>query len=278
MNFDLHTHTTFSDGSFTPEDLIDLALKIGLKGLAITDHDSILAYPSALILAKSKGLQLIPGVEFSCHYKNTSVHILGYSFKCTEPGLLEFCERHKNRRNNRNRKILEKLKDHGVEISEAELKNSASGMVGRPHIAKILVEQGHAPDIASAFKLFLGDGKKCYVSGELFTIEETLNVIHSAGGLAVLAHPHLYYDSPLVKEILSHHPFDGLECEYGKMPPEKNAPWITYATKHGLIMTGGSDFHGTIKPNLPLGATTITQEQAAPLLTRFYDNHSEHAL
>lgn len=277
MSFDLHTHTTCSDGSFTPEELIDLAIKNGLQGLSITDHDSISAYPETLNMAKTKGIILIPGVEFSCHYKDKSVHILGYSFNFTNSELLALCQRHKERRTSRNLKILEKLKACNIEITEEELNTSTSGVVGRPHIAKLIVEKKHASDIAEAFRIYLGDGKKGYVSGEVFTIEETLQALHAAGGLAVLAHPHLYYNHQFVREVMKH-PFDGIESEYAQMPPDKNAPWIAYAKEHHLLMTGGSDFHGSIKPQLPLGATQVSLEQIKPLLTQFYSHYPEYRL
>jgi predicted metal-dependent phosphoesterase TrpH len=267
MSFDLHTHTTCSDGSYTAEELIKLAVGIGLTGLSITDHDSITAYPEAFEIAKKHNIQLIPGVEFSCHYKEKSVHVLGYSFDYQNEAIQNLCKRHYERRANRNLQILEKLKTLGVDITEDELKKSTSGVIGRPHIAKLLIAKGHAADIAEAFKVYLGDGKKAYVAGALFTIQETLDVIHAAKGFAVLAHPHLHYSHTFVKDIMTNHAFDGMECQYSLMSKQKNAPWIEYAKKHDLLMTGGSDFHGTIKPMIPLGATIVTQEQIQRLLS-----------
>lgn len=274
MSYDLHTHSTYSDGSYTPLELILYAAQKGLEGLSITDHDTVDAYPEALTLGQEYHLQILPGVEFSCHYKGQSVHILGYSFDYTHPSLLELCRRHKERRKNRNLEILEKLKKIGFVITEEELINSAKGAVGRPHIAKLLVEKGYVVDIPHAFKQYIGDGKRCYAHGITFTIEETLHVIHEAKGLAVLAHPHLHHSPYFVKELLKF-PFDGLEAEYSQMPLEKNALWINLAKENHLLTTGGSDFHCSIKPTIDLGDTMVKREQIEPLFTQFYSHYKK---
>lgn len=271
MSFDLHMHSTYSDGTLTPEELIVLAEKKGLKGISITDHDSISAYPEAFLYAKKHQINLIPGIELSCHFKNQSTHILGYSFDHAHPSIIGLCKRHSERRTNRNLEILEKLKSLGIEISENELHASTQGVVGRPHIAKILVKRGLVADIPDAFKTYLGEGKKAYCPGEIFSVEEAIQVIHEAKGFAVLAHPHLHYNHAFVKELLNAHRFDGIECVYAIMPAAKNAPWINYAKQKNLLITGGSDFHGTIKPMIPLGSATVQEEQIIPLITRFHE-------
>lgn len=269
MNFDLHMHSTCSDGTLTPEELVVLAKEKGLKGISITDHDSVNAYPDALLHAKKHQITLISGIELSCHFKDESTHILGYSFDYSHPSLLALCERHRLRRVNRNLAILDKLKSLGIEISETELNANATGVVGRPHIAKILVQRGLVADIPDAFKTYLGEGKKAYCPGETFSVEEAIQVIHEAKGFAVLAHPHLHYNHAFVRELLNAHSFDGIECEYAIMPPAKNAPWSNLAKQKNLLITGGSDFHGAIKPMIPLGSATIQEEQIEPLITRF---------
>jgi 3',5'-nucleoside bisphosphate phosphatase len=270
---DLHCHSTCSDGTLTVEELLQLAKKNGIQGLSITDHDTLGAYPEALILGKKLEIQVIPGVEFSTHFKGKSVHILGYSFDFKSPSLHHLCERHQLRREERNRLILEKLKTKNITIQPEELASSSLlHTIGRPHIAKLLVEKGVVPDIATAFHRYIGDGKSCYVQGTTFTIEETLDAIHQAKGLAVLAHPHLQNSRSFVADILQL-PFDGLECEYAKMPPQKNAPWIALALEKKLLMTGGSDFHGSVKPNLKLGATAVDQEKFSPLLEQFHSHY-----
>lgn len=270
---DLHCHSTCSDGTFSVEELLLHAQKNGIQGLSITDHDTVGAYPEALTLGKKLGIQVIPGVEFSAHFKEKSVHILGYSFDFTSPSLQSLCERHRLRREERNHLILEKLKTKKIDIQPEELAaNTPLHTIGRPHIAQILVEKGIVPDIASAFRRYIGDGKPCFVQGPTFSMEETLDVIHQAKGLAVLAHPHLQNSRSFVFDILKH-PFDGLECEYAQMTPKQNAPWIALAKEKNLLMTGGSDFHGSVKPTLKLGATLVDFEKFAPLMTQFRSHY-----
>ena len=269
MSFDLHMHSTYSDGTLTPEELIILAAKNGLKGISITDHDSVSAYPEAFTHAKTHQIKLISGIELSCHFKDHSTHILGYSFDHAHPSITALCKRHSERRTNRNHAILEKLKSLGIEITETELNASAEGVVGRPHIAKILVQRGLVTDISDAFKVYLGEGKKAYCPGETFSVEEAIQVIHEANGFAVLAHPHLHYNRSFVRELLNAHSFDGIECIYAIMPAAKNAPWINYAQQKNFLITGGSDFHGANKPMIPLGSSVVDQEMIAPLISRF---------
>lgn len=272
MSFDLHMHSTCSDGTLSPEELVILAAEKGLKGISITDHDSVNAYPEAFIHAKKHQITLISGIELSCHFKDQSTHILGYSFEYAHPSIISLCQRHRTRRTQRNLAILEKLKSLGIEITEDELNNSTTGVVGRPHIAKILMSRGLVADISDAFKVYLGEGKKAYCPGETFSVSEAIQVIHEAKGFAVLAHPHLHYNHAFVRELLDAHDFDGIECEYGVMPAAKNAPWINYAKQKNLLVTGGSDFHGAVKPMIPLGSAVVQEEQIEPLISRFHSH------
>lgn len=157
---DLHCHSTCSDGSLSPSELIEQAHREGLKGLSITDHDSVEAYPDVFFSAFKYRIQLIPGVEFSTHYSNESVHILGYSFDFENPDIHTLIAKHKQRRLDRNLRILEKLREEGMPIDPQELPATAHGTIGRPHIAKLLVEKGYVPTPMTAFQKYIGDGKK----------------------------------------------------------------------------------------------------------------------
>ena len=210
---DLHCHSTYSDGTLSPKELVDLALSTGLSALSVTDHDSVNAYPEVFFEGEKKGLKIISGAEFSAAHRKTSVHILAYGFSYQHPALTQLCERHKERRSQRNRLILEKLAALKMPITEEELLQENSTMTGRPHIALAMVKKGYVVSVSEAFKKYLGDGKACYASGLTFSVEETLHVIHEAKGLGVLAHPHLINNSGLVNELLEM-PFDGLECFY----------------------------------------------------------------
>jgi len=271
---DLHCHSTCSDGSFTPAELIVHASQQGLNGLSITDHDTTKAYETVFPLAQELGIELLPGVEFSTIQNGVSIHILGYAFNPFHPGILSLCERHILRRKGRNLEILKKLNTLNMplsmeEILEGELNQSHT--IGRPHIAKGLVKKGYVTSIQEAFKKYLGEGKTAYVPGSSFTIEETLNVIHEANGLAIIAHPHLIEQPASVHTLLEMN-FDGIECFYGNFKAEQNERWIKIADKKGWLKTGGSDFHGNIKPTIALGCSWICQETFDAMQKQYLQN------
>jgi predicted metal-dependent phosphoesterase TrpH len=259
---DLHSHTIFSDGSFTPKELIDHAVHVGLSALSITDHDTIEAYVEAVPYAKEKGVLLGTGVEFSSVYKKTNVHILGYDIDLAHPFLIEFCAKQQKRRNDRNNKILEKLRRFRFNIEESDLHNlePRHRAVGRPHIAKLLLEKGYVKSIQEAFSIYIGDGKCCYEQGDNPGIAEVIDVIKQARGKVFLAHPHLMVDGNLVKEVLKH-PFDGIECYYARCNPEKERRWLKIAKEKSYLISGGSDFHGAIKPHISLGCSWVGKDE-----------------
>jgi len=263
---DLHCHTTCSDGSLTPQALILLAKSIGLSGLSITDHDTVDSYASAKPFAKEQGILLGHGAEFSCLFQDLSVHVLAYDFWLEHKSLNELCENHRERRLQRNQVILEKLKRLKMVIEEDEL-NAMGHTIGRPHIAQLLVKKGYVSSIKEAFQLYIGDGKPCFFRGPVFTVEETLQIIHAAEGKAFLAHPHLIQHTSKIKELLKL-PFDGIECHYARLLPEKEKKWIKLAKEKGLLMSGGSDFHGESKEHSPLGSSWVDQESFYKIFNR----------
>lgn len=264
---DLHCHSTFSDGTSTVEELVNLAVQAGLKGLSLTDHDTVAGYPELVKQTQKTDITLLTGVEYSTFYRGHSVHILGYGFSPDHPSLCHLFERHQKRRRERNLLILEKLTKKGMPIDTSLFLTTTPPTAGRPHIAQFLVDQGFVPNIPTAFALYLGDGKSCYVAGEPLSVTETIDTLHTAGGIAVLAHPHLLHSASLVRQLLAL-PFDGLECHYGQFPPKENARWVAMAQRHHLLITGGSDFHGSNKPHLSLGCAGINQETFEKLVQK----------
>lgn len=258
---DLHCHSTCSDGTFSPKELLELAFSKNLQGISITDHDTIQAYTDALFdEAKKFGIRVLTGVEFSCQIQSHSVHILGYNFSLKNNSLLELCQQHMKRRLKRNEAIAHKLKKQGLEISLEKLKNSReSTVIGRPHIASLMVEKGYVQSIDEAFKKYIGEGRPCFDPGEEISVKETLDIIKQAGGKAFIAHPHLVPKKSIVYDLLKL-PFDGIECYYGNFPLKKNLPWCDVARRYNLLKSGGSDFHGANKPNINLGASYTTLE------------------
>jgi len=257
---DLHCHSTCSDGTCTPIELLDLAKEVGLSGLSITDHDTLDAYTDeTLSHAKKMGIDLFTGVEFSTRYHKVSVHILGYGVQKTK-ALLAFCNEHKRRRENRNSAILEKLKSLSLPVSEEELKAVQTGSIaGRPHIAQVMVQKNYVSSIQEAFDRYIGDGKCCFFEGEPFSVQDAIDEIHQAKGKAFIAHPHLIERRGILRIILGMN-FDGIECYYSLLYAKKVEKWLKIAKDKDWLISGGSDFHGAIKPHIKLGCSYVDHE------------------
>lgn len=270
---DLHCHTTCSDGTYSPVDLVKLAHETGLNGLSITDHDTVEAYKSALPAARNYDLPLVSGVEFSAVHRQHSVHILAYSFPLDSTLIQDFCLQHSQQRLKRNQAILNKLTSQGMPIQEEEIYSHSKPFhtVGRPHIALAMLKKGYVTSIQEAFSKYIGEGKPCYEMGRYFDVEETIDLIHRAKGLAIIAHPHLIEESQILLDLLRMN-FDGIEGYYGRFQPKEQERWVKIGLKKGWIITGGSDFHGDIKPNLSLGNSWVNQETFTILLEHFNKN------
>ena len=263
FKYDLHIHTSCSDGTFTPEQVLEIAKSQNLKGLSITDHDTVDAYSNNIIQkAKDLNLELITGVEFSAIEKGYSVHILGYLVDVHSELLLHFVKKHHVLRELRNREIIQKFQKKGFKISYEDLeaqRTQPNQVLGRPHIAQILLNLGHVNTIQEAFERYLGDGRSCYVESKMPSIDETIDIIHRSGGKAVIAHPQLFKKKRILKEILKK-PFDGIECYYAKLGRREAENYVALAKERNWLITGGSDFHGGSKPFLYMGASFIQQE------------------
>lgn len=275
---DLHCHSTCSDGTLSPVEIIELALKNNLQGLSITDHDTISAYPVALAASLKTSLNLISGIEFSAMHRNTSVHILAYSFSPESQIIKDFCSKHQNRRIQRNREILSLLALSKMPLTEKEVDCSelppTEHIIGRPHIASAMVKKGYVSTMQEAFNLYIGEGKPCYSAGSYFSVEETIDLIHQARGLAIIAHPHLVENSRVLQDLLTM-PFDGIEGYYGRFNKEQCARWVKIGEKKGWLITGGSDFHGTIKPTLQLGNSWVNENTFRVLQNHFLANQEK---
>lgn len=272
---DCHCHTVYSDGTLTPIALLSLAKEKQLTGLSITDHDTVDAYPIALPYAKSLGITLVPGIEISAHYQNTSIHVLGYAFNLADPALHRLCERLQADRDMRNHKILDKLAHIKMPISMDEIRAQfPSGTIGRPHIAKLMVAKGYVSTMQKAFARYLGEKQRCYVGGMTLTVPEAIDVIHQAGGFAVLAHPHGLKDKIL--SALCDMPFDGIEVYYGHLSLKQEQPILSIALRKNWLITGGSDFHGEKKSFHGLGCSFTPEETFAQFVSR--SNTNNHAM
>lgn len=265
---DLHCHTRVSDGSATPEEVVALAASVGLQGLSITDHDTVAAIAKASPIAEKQQIQLLSGVEFSCSHKGTSVHVLAYAFHEKNPFIIDFCQKHKIRRQERFSLLLDRLQKIGIVLDLSEIEKTVGYMPGRPHLAQMMVQAGYVPDVQAAFHKYLGENRPGYVPSVSFSVEETLDVIHQAGGLAVIAHPILIKKKRVYQDLLAM-PFDGLEGYYARFHKTDEAPFIQEAEKRGLFITGGSDFHGDVKPRIHLGSSWTPQQTFSMLWNHY---------
>lgn len=267
---DLHCHTTCSDGSATPQEVVKSALEIGLQGLSITDHDTIEAYE---VLANDNiniDLKLLSGIEFSTIHKGSSVHVLAYAFNLKNKEINNLCRTLKANRIVRMEEMIHLLKKQGIIIDEKELFENKN-TIGRPHLAEVLVKQKYAKSVQDVFNQFLGDGKSCFVPSNSMSTEETIETIKRAKGFAIIAHPHIVKNQNTLSDILNMD-FDGIEAYYARFSSQHEKIWIEVAKKRDWIMTGGSDYHGKIKPNNALGCSWVDAETFNHLHARYEEN------
>ena len=255
---DLHCHSTFSDGSLTPEQLADEAAKIGLSALALTDHDTVAGLPRFLAAAEGKSFRAVPGVELSVDCSSGVMHMLGYWMDTAHPELVRQMEWIRNGREMRNRTMLEKLNALGFAMTWDEVQAMAGeDVVGRPHFGQVMIQKGYAKDKNEAFDKWLGDGKPGYADRPRLTAEVAVALIRQAGGVAVLAHPfslRISRDAMASLFIeLAAAGLAGVECYYSEHSAELTKEYLAMARQANLVPTGGSDFHGEVSPGIRLG-------------------------
>lgn len=254
---DLHTHSTCSDGTLTPEELAIHAKNKGLSAFALTDHDSVDGQKRAAEKSKELGIEFINGIEFST-VDDTDIHIIGLFIDTENETLLKTIESLRKSRMNRMKKICENLRGLGFDISfEDALKISGTDFVGRPHIAKAMVEKGYCKTIAECFDKYIGNGKPAYVKKTELSTVNAVKAIKAAGGLAFLAHLNQtkYTIEQLEKLLikLKAAGLDGIEGYYTEYTPENVAEYRALAEKLSLAISGGSDYHADIKPSISIG-------------------------
>jgi predicted metal-dependent phosphoesterase TrpH len=261
---DLHLHSTASDGSLTPPEIVSEALRIGLKAIAITDHDTLAGSSAALSCGLPSSLQVLSGVEISAAAPDGfpvkgSVHILGYGVVFDNPKLNALLETLKQSRENRTPKIIKRLNAVQIPLDEAELAAIVGdGMAGRPHIAQLMIKKGIVTSVDEAFDRYLGKNKPAYVGKYRVPMKDTIEAIGDAGGIAVLAHPFLYgLNDPdtfeAFLETLKSMGLKGIEAIYPAHDQETTDRYCRLASIHNLLITGGTDFHGEVTPNIKMG-------------------------
>ncbi len=259
MEIDLHIHTTASDGTMSPTAVVRYAKEKGLRAIAITDHDTVEGIAEGLREGGKLGLEVIPGVELSVDFPKGTMHLLGYYIDHTCAELLDKLTIVQGARAERNLKMIEKLRGLGIEIELSEVKEAPEhGQIGRPHFAYALVQKGHAQNIQDAFERYLRKGGPAYAEKFKFSPEKAMSVVHKAGGITVLAHP-FTLNQPQQKDLedviveLKAQGLDGIETYYPEHSEGQTKLYRSLAQKHGLVLTGGSDFHGFNKDEVDIG-------------------------
>jgi len=264
MSIDLHVHSTYSDGTMSPKELVEYAERKGLQAISITDHDTIDGVDEAIAASKNDTFKVIPGIEIGAKYSDITIHLLGYFIDQNDQEFRKALEVVQDARNARNDEILFLLEKLGIHISKAELRTiSQVGQTGRPHIAKILLKKKVVKTLDEAFKRFLRLGAPAYVPRFLYTAEEVFNMIHLAGGIGVLAHPLQLRSRGInlnnaIKELVTLG-LDGIEIYYPTHSKKTRTTLLRYADECSLVKTGGSDYHGENRPGTTLaGGKNVT--------------------
>lgn len=265
---DLHTHSTASDGIYTPYELLRLAKETGLEIIALTDHDTTNGLAEATEAARTLQIECLPGIELNTESEEGEVHVLGYFLDVAQPALQATLQRLRDAREHRGQRMVEQLNAHGVQITWERVREIAQGTVGRPHVARALLEAGYVQSIGEAFEKYLGKGCIGFVPRARLTAVDAVRLIDSANGLPVIAHPLTLPGLTRLREQLPElcaAGMVGLETYYGPYTQEDEHDLRALADAYHLIPTGGSDFHGPGIHPTPLGGRYVPYEAVARL-------------
>ncbi|MHD0316563.1 PHP domain-containing protein [Fusobacterium sp. THCT1E2] len=266
MEVDMHIHTIASDGTFTPEEVVKRAKFLGMKSIAITDHDTVDGLEEGKKIADEVGIEFIQGIEISCNIDNLEVHILGYFLNLNDEKFLAELEELKKARENRNKKVVEKLEKCGIVVDIEKVKDMAPGnIISRVHIANYLVKVGAATSKNDAFEKYLGKTGAAYVPKENFPPERAIKMLHANGAFISIAHPKLITQNDgLLENMISEMGklgLGGLEAIYSTFTPSEKRKYKKMAKRHSLLVTGGSDFHGANREGIDIGDTGLEYSQ-----------------
>jgi len=265
LKVDLHSHSTASDGLNAPADNIRLAKEAGIVALGITDHDSISGIKEALLMGKELGVEAIPGIEMSTVENGQDVHVLGYFIDYTNPLFLKQLVELQSVRANRNKMMITKLNELGIDITMEEVQKRIrreGANVGRPHIGEVLIEKGAVKTMEEAFDRYLGKRGKAFVNPNRISPEEGIDIIKQAGGVPVLAHPGLYGDDEMVVRLIKYG-LKGIEAFHPDHDENAEKKYKQMGEQYGILVTAGSDFHGSRNEEVfhaPIGTKTVDYE------------------
>lgn len=268
---DLHSHTLHSDGDRSPDNLLAEASAAGITVLSVTDHDTVSGIPDCRAAAKRRGIRLVPGIELSCELHGREVHVLGHFLDETSPALGKLAGGMIEERRERMERMVARCNEHGFSTVTIERVIAASGgdNLGRPHLARVLVDCGHASSIKDAFDKFLHTGGPLWVDRRRLTIPEAVGIIHGAGGTASVAHPGANGVSRQELKPLAEAGVDAVEAFHPEHPPNQAEAYQRWAAELSMLVTAGSDYHGpTVQPGRRLGDRYLSPEAFARLEER----------
>ena len=254
---DLHIHTNASDGLLTPREVVEVASEKKLRAIAITDHDTTDGYTKIKDYAEEKEIELISGVELSCLYMESDVHILGYFIDCNDESFVKIIRRFREDRYIRGEAMVAKLNELGINLSMETVKSIAGkASVGRPHVAEALVKEEYVQTFDEAFARYLGYHASAYVPKKHFDVDHAIDLIHRVGGVAILAHPGTLKHDEYIPDFVDMG-LDGLEAFHSKHTRNLIGHYRGLAEKHGIVFTGGSDCHGPRKGKILIGSVKV---------------------
>ena len=257
---DLHLHTLFSDGTYTPEELISEAQKAGLSAIAVVDHDSVSGLTPTLEIAKIKNIEVLTGIELTTEYDGLEIHTLGYLIDYQRKEFREKLDFLQKNRIERIYKMVDKLKDMHIELTAEDVFAMAKqGTVGRLHVARAMVKQGCVSSAQEAFRKYIGDKCPAYIAGFRFSPGEAIKLIRAIGGISILAHPYCLNRDELIPQFINDG-LMGLEVYYPEHTQAMTNFYLNLAQKFNLLVTGGSDCHGNAKPEVKIGSIKIPYE------------------
>ncbi len=267
---DLHLHTRYSDGSYTPEELVRDAARLGFAAIAVTDHDTLDAIPESLLAGEEFAIEVIAGVEITCRVETQEVHMLGYLFDDTwkDKSLQAVLDHSKRVREQRIAEFVVKFNEIGIPLTLQDVQQfSNEGTVGRPHVAMALQKRGFVKSVEEAFERFLKRGKPAFVERYRMSAAEAMGHIKRAGGVAVLAHPALNRVDTQIPNMVEQG-LDGIEVWHSRQSPAQSENYLKLAERLGLLATGGSDCHGTVRGEPLLGVVKVPYERVEALRER----------
>jgi len=271
MFADLHLHTKFSDGTYTPEELAAQAQRFGFKAVALTDHDTVEGCARMAVACETAGIEFIPASELTADMNGHELHLLGYYLDTANPLLLTELGRFQKVRQQRIREMVGRINDLGIPLQVDDVFSLASCQSpGRPHVARALVEAELCNSIDEAFERFLKKGKPAWVPKFKMAANQAIELIHQAGGLAVMAHPGLTRADELIPE-LAEMGLDGIECLHTKHSNSAAEHYLALATQLNLLPTGGSDCHGMTKGKPLIGTVKVPYEYVERMKTRMIE-------